>query len=195
MKRELLAFALMSLVTVCWAGDVPAAPEAVAAPSALDSATAAAGSSARSARPRQVPIGAAPAARAAAAGADAGTGAGATAGAEGANPATTADKQAAATDKPASAEGAPKFASEAKWELAGYNNDEVVYTVFVTSQDSRIIRCTTQVKGFYFENGAKLTIADRQITTVFPNQPTRVGYWMDMDQQSGATYSVQCHPV
>jgi hypothetical protein len=89
----------------------------------------------------------------------------------------------------------PKFSSEAKWVLAGYNSDEIVYTVFVTNQDPRIIRCTTEVKGFYFENGAKLSIQDRQITTVFPNQPTRVGYWMDMDQQSGATYSVKCHPV
>ncbi len=89
----------------------------------------------------------------------------------------------------------PQFASEAKWVLAGYNSDEIVYTVFVTNQDPRIIRCTTEVKGFYFENGTKLSIQDRQITTVFPNQPTRVGYWMDMDQQSGATYSVKCHPV
>jgi hypothetical protein len=120
----------------------------------------------RSARPRQVPVAVAPATDAA----------------------TTPDKGA-------SPEDAPRFTSEAKWELAGYNNDEVVYTVFVTSQDTRIIRCTTQVKGFYFENGTKLSIADRQITTVFPNQPTRVGYWMDMDRQSGASYSVKCHPV
>ena len=89
----------------------------------------------------------------------------------------------------------PKFLSEAKWVLAGYNSDEIVYTVFVTNQDPRIIRCTTEVKGFYFEDGTKLSISDRQITTVFPNQPTRVGYWMDMDQQSGASYSVKCHPV
>jgi hypothetical protein len=100
-----------------------------------------------------------------------------------------------ARDPEAPSPDAPKFTSEARWELAGYNNDEVVYTVFVTSQDARIIRCTTEVKGFYFENGTKLSISDRQITTVFPNQPTRVGYWMDMDQQSGATYSVKCHPV
>lgn len=108
---------------------------------------------------------------------------------------TTNENLTNSADKPASGDDALKFTSEAKWELAGYNNDEVVYTVFVTSQDTRIIRCTTQVKGFYFENGAKLSIADRQITTVFPNQPTRVGYWMDMDQQSGASYSVKCHPV
>jgi hypothetical protein len=91
--------------------------------------------------------------------------------------------------------GDPKFASVAKWVLAGYNSDEIVYTVFVTNEDPRIIRCTTEVKGFYFEDGTKLSISDRQITTVFPNQPTRVGYWMDMDQQSGASYSVKCHPV
>lgn len=101
--------------------------------------------------------------------------------------------------KAAAAPGdAPKFVSEAKWQLAGYNNDEIVYSVFVTNQDTRIIRCTTEVKGFYFENGKdgpRLSISDRQITTVFPNEPTRVGYWMDMDQQSGATYSVKCHTL
>jgi hypothetical protein len=102
---------------------------------------------------------------------------------------------AAATAPTNPTPGDPKFASEAKWVLAGYNSDEIVYTVFVTNEDPRIIRCTTEVKGFYFENGTKLSISDRQITTVFPNQPTRVGYWMDMDQQSGATYSVKCHPV
>jgi hypothetical protein len=79
--------------------------------------------------------------------------------------------------------------------MAGYNNNEVYYTVFVTNQEARILRCTTEIKGFYFENGEKLSIADRQITTVFPNQPTQVGIWMDMDQSSGATYSVKCHPI
>lgn len=153
MKRELLVFALLSFATICSADDTPTAS--------------------RSARPREVPVGAASASEVR----------------------DAAAKELAADSKAAAADDAPKFSSEAKWELAGYNNDEVVYTVFVTSQDTRIIRCTTEVKGFYFENGAKLTISDRQITTVFPNQPTRVGYWMDMDQQSGASYSVKCHPV
>ena len=152
MNRKLLVSALVCFATVCRADN---------------------------ARPRQVPVGAAPATEA--------------------SPApdkAAAPHKAAAPDKASAPDSdAPKFISEAKWELAGYNNDEVVYTVFVTSQDTRIIRCTTQVKGFYFENGEKLSIADRQITTVFPNQPTRVGYWMDMDQQSGASYSVKCHPV
>jgi hypothetical protein len=98
------------------------------------------------------------------------------------------DKAAATTD-------GPKFVSAAKWILAGYNNDELVYTVVVTSQDNRIIRCTTEVNGFYFEDGRKLTITDRQITTVFPNQATQTGYWMDLDKDSGAAYAVKCNPV
>jgi hypothetical protein len=88
-----------------------------------------------------------------------------------------------------------KFSSQAKWLTAGYNNNEIVYTVEVTNQDSRILRCTTEVKGFFFDQGKKLDISDRQMTTVFPNQPTRVGTWMDMDQPSGASYSVKCKPV
>lgn len=108
-----------------------------------------------------------------------------------------ASDQTGGTSADASAPGAdaPKIVTESKWGVAGYNNDEVFYTIFVTNQDSRIVRCTTEIKGFYFENGAKLTIADRQLTTVFPNQPTQVGIWSGMDEKSGATYSVKCHPA
>ncbi len=102
---------------------------------------------------------------------------------------------AASGNKAAPTESTPKFISEAKWMLAGYNNNEVVYAVFVTNQDTRVIRCTTEVSGFYFENNAKLSISDRQVTTVFPDQPTQVGYWMDMDERSGATYKVTCRPI
>jgi hypothetical protein len=98
-------------------------------------------------------------------------------------------------DKDASAPGAPKFITEDKWLLAGYNNNEVVYQVFVTNQDTRIIRCTTDIKGWYFDDGKKLSITDRQITTALPNQLTQVGNWMDLDQASGATYTVKCHTV
>jgi len=87
------------------------------------------------------------------------------------------------------------FTSEAKWELAGYNNDEVIYTILVTSHDSRIIRCTTELSGSYFENGKKQSVSDRQLSTVFPDQQVQVGNWMGMDQQSGATYSVRCRAV
>jgi hypothetical protein len=107
-------------------------------------------------------------------------------------PVAVATPTATAADR---AVPAPKFVSEAKWLLAGYNNNEIVYTILVTNQDSMIIRCTTDMQGFYFENGQKLTISDRQVTTVFPNQATQVGTWMDMDESFGATYSVKCKPV
>lgn len=109
--------------------------------------------------------------------------------------APSADAGSTTDGKPVSAADPPKFVSEAKWGLAGYNNNEVYYTIFVTNQDPRVIRCTTQIQGVYFLNGEKSSITDRQITTVFPNQPTQVGIWMDMDENSGATYSVKCHPI
>jgi len=112
-----------------------------------------------------------------------------------AGPSGAAADDSAAGNTAAKPEAGAKFVAEAKWGLAGYNNNEVYYTVFVTSQSEGVIRCTTEIKGFYFENGQKLSIADRQITTVFPNQPTQVGIWMDMDQASGASYSVKCHPT
>src|SRR3569833_2388748 len=85
----------------------------------------------------------------------------------------------------ASVEGKPpaQFTTDAKWETAGYNNDEIVYTILVTSHDSRIIRCTTSLQGSYYENGQKQTVSDRQLSTVFPDQQVQVGYWMGMDQQ------------
>ena len=95
------------------------------------------------------------------------------------------------------ADGKPpaNFSTDAKWETAGYNNDEIVYTILVTSHDSRIIRCTTSLQGAYYENGQKQTVSDRQLSTVFPDQQVQVGNWMGMDQQSGATYSVHCHAI
>jgi hypothetical protein len=203
-KRELLMFALASFATICVADD---------AQNPVPSATTAAQ---RAARPRQVAAGTRSTALTQITDGTSGSAADPARGTASnnttnvaANSATdspsvrttdasasgTATNAAANAGTPAPSPTDPKFQSEAKWVLAGYNSDEIVYTVFVTNQDSRIIRCTTEVKGFYFENGTKLSIQDRQITTVFPNQPTRVGYWMDMDQQSGASYSVKCHPV
>lgn len=88
-----------------------------------------------------------------------------------------------------------RFTTDARWEVAGYNNNEIVYTILVTSHDSRILRCITELKGSYFENGKKIDISDRQSSTVFPDQQVQVGNWMGMDEKSGASYSVQCHPV
>jgi hypothetical protein len=88
-----------------------------------------------------------------------------------------------------------RFSTDAKWDTAGYNNNEIVYTILLTSHDTRILRCTTLLTGWYFENGKKLSISDRQSSTVFPDQQVQVGNWMGMDEQSGATYSVKCHPI
>ena len=101
------------------------------------------------------------------------------------------------SDAPVATDGKPpaKFSTDAKWETAGYNNDEIVYTILVTSHDSRIIRCTTALRGSYYENGQKQPVSDRQLSTVFPDQQVQVGNWMGMDQQSGATYSVHCHAI
>jgi len=92
--------------------------------------------------------------------------------------------------------GSPvQVSSEAKWDLAGYNNDEVIYTIFITSHDSRIIRCITKLDGFFYDHGEKQTVSDRQSTTVFPDQRVQAGNWQGMDKSSPVTYSVKCHPV
>jgi len=96
---------------------------------------------------------------------------------------------------PASDAAAARFTTEAKWETAGYNNNEIVYTILVTSHDTRILRCITELRGSYFEDGRKIDISDRQSSTVFPDQQVQVGNWMGMDEKSGATYTVKCHPM
>jgi len=88
-----------------------------------------------------------------------------------------------------------KFTADAQWQIAGYNNEEIIYTILVTNEDSRIIRCNAELQGYYIENGKKVPIADRQSSTIFPGKKANVGHWMGMDQKSGATYSVKCRPV
>jgi len=90
---------------------------------------------------------------------------------------------------------APQFVAEAEWKVAGYNNEEIIYTILVTNRDPRIIRCNVQLRGFYIENGEKQSITDRQTATIFPGQRAPVGNWMGMDQKSGATYTVNCRPI
>jgi hypothetical protein len=185
MKRKLPTLTLASVAAAsftaaCLATDAPVSPAVASVAPAAASNTSTASPFApftpltaaqRAARPRQAPLPGA------------------------ASASTTPAPAAAAVDTSATQADVPKFISEDKWILAGYNNDELVYTVVVTNQDTHIIRCTTEVNGFYIEDGKKLTITDRQITTVFPNQPTRTGYWMDMDKDSGATYAVKCKAV
>jgi len=96
---------------------------------------------------------------------------------------------------PADSNAPASFASEEKWGMAGYNNNEPIYTILITSHDPRIIRCTADLKGTYIENGEKLPITDRQTMTVFPNQQVQMGNWSGMDQQSGAVYSVKCRAL
>ena len=102
---------------------------------------------------------------------------------------------AATTTTTASSDQPAQFSSEAKWDLAGYNNDEVIYTIFITSRDPRIIRCTALLTGFFYENGEKHSVSDRQSTTVFPQQRVQAGNWQGMDKESGVNYSVKCRPT
>jgi hypothetical protein len=165
MKKLLLIMPLYLSAALCMADDSDPAPKAAAAPASAAAST------------PVVATASAPAAKGAPitqTGAD------------------SNDKSAPAAD---GAAGAARFVTEAKWETAGYNNDEIVYTILVTSHDTRIIRCTTELKGSYFENGQKLSVSDRQNSTIFPDQQVQVGNWMGMDEKSGATYSVKCHPI
>jgi hypothetical protein len=88
-----------------------------------------------------------------------------------------------------------KYRTDAKWEVAGYNNEEIVYSILVTNEDSRIIHCNAELKGFYIENGEKHSISDRQGSTIFPGKQVSVGHWMGMDQKSGATYELKCRAL
>jgi hypothetical protein len=109
-----------------------------------------------------------------------------------ASPVAAASRAAAANDN---SSAAANFVTEEKWGLAGYNNNEPIYTILITSRDPRIIRCTADLKGTYIENGQKLPVTDRQSTTVFPNAQVQIGNWSGMDQQSGAVYTVKCRPI
>lgn len=101
--------------------------------------------------------------------------------------ATAAAPTAAAANGP--------FASQDRWEHAGYNQDEIVYTVFITNRDANILRCRTEIHGFYFNNGQKGEISDVQVSTVFPDKQVQAGIWSGLDEASGATYKVSCHAL
>jgi hypothetical protein len=89
----------------------------------------------------------------------------------------------------------PQFASQDRWEHAGYNQDEIVYTVFITSHEPNILRCRTEIHGFYFNNGQKGEISDVQVSTVFPDKQVQAGIWSGLDEASGATYKVSCRAL
>ncbi len=89
----------------------------------------------------------------------------------------------------------PKYSVDASWVIAGYNDNEVIYSIIITNQDQRIIRCSTLLSGFYLDNGTRHAISDRQGVTIFPSKQSSAGRWVGMDQASGATYKVTCRSV
>jgi hypothetical protein len=111
-----------------------------------------------------------------------------------ASPATAA-ATSTPTPVPATAPSTSHFASEDRWEHAGYNLDEIVYTVFITNHEPNILRCRTEVHGFYFNNGQKGEISDVQVSTVFPDKQVQAGIWSGLDEPSGATYKVSCRAL
>ena len=88
-----------------------------------------------------------------------------------------------------------QIASLDRWEHAGYNQDEIVYTVFITNHEPNILRCRTEIHGFYFNNGQKGEISDVQVSTVFPDKQVQAGIWSGLDEAAGATYKVSCRAL
>lgn len=106
-------------------------------------------------------------------------------------PPTAVDPTTAPDDGRAPAQ----FETNARWEIAGYNNEEIIYIILITNHDNRVLRCSTLLKGYYFEKGEKRTVSDRQISTVLPNQQVQAGNWLGMDKDSGATYDTKCRAM
>jgi hypothetical protein len=109
-------------------------------------------------------------------------------------PGTTGSAIAAAPTA-AATPSTTQVASQDRWEHAGYNQDEIVYTVFITSHEPNILRCRTEIHGFYFNNGQKGEISDVQVSTVFPDKQVQAGIWSGLDEASGATYKVNCRAL
>ena len=113
-------------------------------------------------------------------------------------PAARATTVAAAVTPAVATAPAPvtsQFLSQDRWEHAGYNQDEIVYTVFITNHEPNILRCRTEIHGFYFNNGQKGEITDVQVSTVFPDKQVQAGIWSGLDEPSGATYKVSCRAL
>jgi hypothetical protein len=89
----------------------------------------------------------------------------------------------------------PKYSVDASWVIAGYNDEEVIYSIIISNQDPRIIRCSTLLSGYYLENGTRHSVSDRQGVTIFPGKQSSAGRWVGMDQTAGATYKVTCRAV
>ncbi len=91
--------------------------------------------------------------------------------------------------------GEPNYRVDASWVIAGYNDDEVIYSIIITNVEQGIIRCNTMLSGFYLENGTRHAVSDRQGVTIFPGKQQSAGRWVGMDQTAGANYKVTCRTV
>ena len=110
-------------------------------------------------------------------------------------PRATVTAPVAGTSARTSDPSGPQFASQDRWEHAGYNQDEIVYTVFIMNHEPNILRCRTEIHGFYFNNGQKGEISDVQVGTVFPDKQVQAGIWSGLDEASAATYKVSCRAL
>jgi hypothetical protein len=91
--------------------------------------------------------------------------------------------------------GEPGYSVSASWVIAGYNDNEVIYSIIIANNDANVIRCTTLLSGYYLDHGTRHAVADRQSVTLFPGKQSSAGTWLGLDQASGASYKVTCRAV
>jgi hypothetical protein len=91
--------------------------------------------------------------------------------------------------------GEPQYSVTASWVIAGYNDNEVIYSIVIANEDPNVIRCTTLLNGYYIDNGSRHEVSDRQSVTLFPGKQSSAGTWVGLDQAAGATYKVTCRSV
>jgi hypothetical protein len=89
----------------------------------------------------------------------------------------------------------PSYKVSASWVIAGYNDNEVIYSIVIANADSAVIRCATLLSGYYLENGTPHAISDRQSVTLFPGKQSSAGTWVGLDPKSATHYKITCRAV
>lgn len=89
----------------------------------------------------------------------------------------------------------PQYGVESSWVIAGYNDNEIIYSIIITNKAATVIRCTTLLSGYYIDKGSRHAVSDRQSVTLFPGKQSSAGTWVGLDQASGASYKVRCRAV
>jgi hypothetical protein len=112
-----------------------------------------------------------------------------------AGPVPAAVKHDVVTGQTSGGPGEPAYGISASWVIAGYNDNEVIYSIIITNDDANVIRCTTLLSGFYLDSGTRHAVSDRQSVTLFPGKQSSAGTWVGLDQASGATYKITCRAV